>query len=75
MTKPFYTLAEVAQREGISTRRLRILCEEGRVFYAQKAGNVWLVQLNYWIDRKKVGRPKNVIPRWHPQAKSGSTKK
>ena len=62
--KPFYTVAEVARREGISTRRVRLLCEQGRVFYAEKVGKVWLIQLNYRIEIKPTGRPKKKPSPW-----------
>lgn len=74
MTKPYYTVSEVAAREGVSTRRIRLLCEQGRVFYCEKAGNVWLIQRNYWIELKSVGRPKKKPSRW-AQLQSKSTKK
>jgi len=56
--KPYLTVTEVAKREGISTRRLRLLCEQGRVYYAEKVGGQWLIQLNYRLDKRDVtGRP------------------
>ncbi|CAB4122663.1 hypothetical protein UFOVP33_34 [uncultured Caudovirales phage] len=62
--RPYLTLAEVAEKEGISTRRLRVLCEEGRVFYADKINRVWFIFHNYRIDRKPVGRPPKKRSRW-----------
>lgn len=73
--KPYYTVAEVAAREGISTRRVRVLCEEGRVHYCQKVGQQWLIQLNYRIDKRPApGRPKKKPSPW-AALQSGSTKK
>lgn len=57
--KPYYTVTEVAEREGLSTRRVRILCEEGRVHYCDKVGGMWFIQLNYRLDIKPNGRPRN----------------
>lgn len=74
MSKPYYTVTEVAAREGISTRRVRLLCEQGRVYYCEKAGNVWLILKNYRIEVKKVGRPRKRVSPW-AQLQSASTKK
>lgn len=60
--KPYYTLAEVAAKENISTRRLRQLCEEGRVLYSEKINRVWFILRNYHIARKAVGRPRKKPP-------------
>ena len=62
--KPYYTVTQVAEREGLSTRRVRLLCEQGRVYYCDKVGGQWLIQLNYRLDVKDVGRPRKRIPKW-----------
>lgn len=64
--KPYYTVTEVAQRECVSTRRIRLLCELGRVFCAEKVGGQWLIQLNYRIQRLPVGRPRKKPVNRHP---------
>lgn len=70
MTKPFYTVAEVAERENVSARRIRVLCEQGRVFYCDKVGTQWLIQLNYRIEKKPVGRPRKPASPWPIQSAS-----
>lgn len=74
MSKPFYTVTEVAAREGLSTRRVRLLCEQGKVYYCEKTGTQWLIQKNYRLDLKKVGRPRKKASPW-AQLQSKSTKK
>ncbi|MDL2274128.1 helix-turn-helix domain-containing protein [Oscillospiraceae bacterium OttesenSCG-928-G22] len=39
----FITTKQAAERWGISQRRVAILCEQGRISGAQKAGIVWLI--------------------------------
>ena len=70
--KPYYTLAEAAAEAGISARRMRLLCEQGRVYYAEKIGRFWIVQLNFHIDRQANGRPRKKVP---PYAQSKSATK
>jgi hypothetical protein len=60
--KPYYTVSEVAEREGVSERRIRFLCDEGRVHYCEKVGKTWLIQRNYHIDLKPIGRPRKRPP-------------
>ena len=39
--KPYLSIAQPAERWGISTRRIQILCGEGRVPGAIRIGTVW----------------------------------
>lgn len=39
----FITLKEAAEKWGISERRIRILCTEGRVEGATKMGSMWVI--------------------------------
>lgn len=39
----FITLKEAAEKWGISERRIRILCSEGRVEGATKMGPMWVI--------------------------------
>ncbi len=39
----FITTNEIAKIWGISTRRITVLCNEGRVQGAVKMGNTWLI--------------------------------
>ena len=41
----FITLTEAAERGGISARRLRTLCDEGRIEGAEKFGRNWAIPL------------------------------
>lgn len=60
---PFLTVNEVAEIEGISARRVRLLCEQGRVHHCVKTdGGMWLIQRGYMIRRNKVGRPPKFDP-------------
>lgn len=42
----FITLTESAEKWGISTRRLRTLCEQGRVEGAVKFGKYWAIPVD-----------------------------
>lgn len=42
----YITLNEASQRWGISERRTRFLCQEGRVEGAIKFGRVWAIPTN-----------------------------
>lgn len=42
----YLTAAEMAEKWGISSRRVRILCNEGRVDGATTKGNLWLIPDN-----------------------------
>ena len=39
----YLTAAEIAEKWGISSRRVRILCNEGRIDGAITKGNLWLI--------------------------------
>jgi len=39
----YLTAIEIADKWGISSRRVRILCNEGRVEGAITKGNLWLI--------------------------------
>ena len=39
----YLTAAEMAEKWGISSRRVRILCNEGRIDGAITKGNLWLI--------------------------------
>ena len=39
----FITLKEAAEKWGISERRIRILCTEGRIVGATKMGPLWVI--------------------------------
>lgn len=39
----YLTVKEIADKWGISTRRVQILCNENRITGAEKKGNVWLI--------------------------------
>lgn len=62
--KPYLTVAQVAQAEGISERRVRFLCAQGRIHHADRLGSAWVILLNYYIVRKPVGRPRKKPPRY-----------
>lgn len=42
----YLTADEAAKKWGISGRRVRILCNEGRVKGAEQKGNLWLIPDN-----------------------------
>ncbi len=37
------TTAEIAEKWGISRRRVTVLCEEGRIKGASQKGKIWLI--------------------------------
>jgi len=39
----FYTTKQIAGLWGVSSRRVAILCEQGRIESAEKIGGVWLI--------------------------------
>lgn len=39
----YMSASEVATKWGLSSRRVGILCNEGRIDGAQKAGSVWII--------------------------------
>lgn len=42
----FLSVSQTAEKWGISQRRIRKLCEEGRIKGAYKAGTYWLIPLD-----------------------------
>lgn len=57
--RPYYTTDEVAKELGISERRVRKYCQEGRIQYVDRGPRgSWLILKNYWLDRKPNGRPR-----------------
>lgn len=42
----FITTTEAGKKWGLSSRRVGILCSEGRIPDVQKAGNTWLIPEN-----------------------------
>ena len=44
----YLSIAQTAERWGISTRRIQILCGEGRVPSAIRIGTVWGIPRFYW---------------------------
>ena len=39
----YVTLAEIAEKWGISNRRVQTLCSEGRIPGATRLGNMWVI--------------------------------
>ena len=39
----YISVSEAAAKWGLSTRRVGILCNEGRIEGAQKAGSIWII--------------------------------
>lgn len=50
----YLTATEIAEKWGISSRRVRILCNEGRVKGAITKGNLWLIP--YSTDKPQEQR-------------------
>ena len=42
----FYTTKEIADKWGISARRVAVLCEEKRIEGAEKKGKTWLIPID-----------------------------
>ena len=42
----YLSVKEVAEKWGVSRRRVQILCEDGRVEGAYKISDVWVIPLN-----------------------------
>ncbi len=42
----YMSVTETAIKWGLSSRRVNILCNEGRINGAQKAGTVWIIPEN-----------------------------
>lgn len=57
-----YTSTEVAQRDGMSGRRVRLRSWKG--FLRQETWHaVAVIQLNYRLDIRSVGKPKKKVSR------------
>lgn len=39
----FLSISQVAEKWGISKRRVQVLCSEGRIAGAMKVGTVWVI--------------------------------
>lgn len=52
----YLTTAEVAEKWGITRRRVTVLCDEGRIIGAVQKGNIWLIPQNAEkpIDGRRV---------------------
>lgn len=42
----YLTVAEIAEKWGISPRRVQVLCHSGRIPTALKIGHAWIMFLN-----------------------------
>lgn len=55
LTAKFITTAEAAQRAGLTMRRVRALCNDGKVPGAIRFGGVWMVPSTFrWKDPRKI---------------------
>lgn len=43
MVSGFKTVNQVAEEWGITTRRIQVLCSEGRIEGADRIGRMWLI--------------------------------
>ena len=58
----FLTSSEIAEKWGISSRRVTILCNEGRITGAIMKGNIWLIPSNALKPTEKQrGRKKQSV--------------
>jgi len=58
MTDRLYqTVEEFAQDAGVSPRRIRVICRQGRIPGAYKHGRDWMIPAAATWDRKPPGRP------------------
>ena len=53
----FLTIKEVAEKWGLSTRRVQIMCSEGIIQGATKFGDVWAIPEK--VERPPDGRVKS----------------
>lgn len=53
----YITLAETAEKWGISNRRVQTLCSEGRIPGATRMGNMWVIPKN--AEKPKDARIKS----------------
>lgn len=42
----YLTTIEMSQKWGITSRRIAVLCEQGRIFGVVKKGKTWLIPYN-----------------------------
>jgi hypothetical protein len=49
MAQKLIGTAEAAAKHGVSQRRIRVLCEEGRITGAQQIAGVWLLPASFHI--------------------------
>ena len=52
----YITLKEAAEKWGISERRIRILCTDGRIEGATKMGPMWLIPAHSITPDDKRGK-------------------
>ena len=57
----YYTAVEIANKWGISSRRVRTLCNEGRVEGAVVKGTMWLIPSNAQKPQEQRRGRKNSI--------------
>lgn len=60
----YISLSETAEKWGISSRRLRKLCEEGRILGAGKLGRNWAIPIDAEKpkdERIKTGKYKKIL--------------
>lgn len=52
----YLTTAEVAEKWGITRRRVTVLCDEGRIDGAVKKGSMWLIpqKVEKPIDGRRI---------------------
>ena len=54
----YLSIAQTAERWGISTRRIQILCGEGRVPGAIRIGSVWGIPISVFMVSKGIVYPR-----------------
>ena len=53
----YLSIKQTSEKWGISTRRIQVLCAEGRVLGATKIGSYWAIPFN--VEKTKDMRVKN----------------
>ena len=56
----YLTATEISKKWNISTRRIGVLCTEGRIPGAEKKGKMWLIPEAAETSRCKISRNKKV---------------
>ena len=58
MNKRFHPLTDAAEELGVTSTRLRQLCQQGRIRGAKKMANAWFIPKPYVIkmDKKDANR-------------------